>query len=81
MVGIVIRLRPGQPTNGDCSGQKQEISSIFSKSIQAGYEAHQTTYQIGPGATFLGVKWPGRKTQRSTPSSSKVNNERNYTCT
>jgi hypothetical protein len=29
----------------------------------------------------MGVKWPGYKTDHSTPSSAKVNNERGYTST
>jgi len=40
--------------------------------VQTGSGAHPTSYPMGTGDSFLGVKWLGSEADHSPPSSAKV---------
>jgi hypothetical protein len=48
---------------------------------QTGCEAHPTTYVMGVGALYEGVKQPEREAGHSSPSSVHVKNAWSYTST
>ena len=58
VVGIVTRIKTVPPRNhGSIPGKGQEIF-LFSKTWSG---AHPTSYTVGTGSSFSGVKWPRRE--------------------
>jgi hypothetical protein len=58
VVGIVTRIRTVRSRNdGSIPGKGQEIF-LFSKTWSG---AHPTSYTVGTGSSFSGVKWPRRE--------------------
>jgi hypothetical protein len=49
--------------------------------VQTGSGAHPTSYLMGTGSSFPGVKWPGRKADHSPPTSAEVKKIWIYTST
>jgi hypothetical protein len=43
-------------------------------SVQTDYEAHPTSYAMGTGGFFLGVKRQGREDDHSSPSNAEIKN-------
>ena len=59
MVGILIRPRPGQPTNGDSVTDRSKKFLLYSpKSVQTGSEAHYILLNESRGG-FSGGKVAG----------------------
>jgi hypothetical protein len=50
-------------------------------SVQTGSEAHPTSYTMGTGGSFRGVKRPGREAGHSPPTSAEVKKMWTYTST
>jgi hypothetical protein len=58
----------------DSPGIESRWGARFSAPIQAGPGAHPSSYRMSTGS-FLGVKWPGRGSDRPPPSSAEVKKE------
>jgi hypothetical protein len=69
--------------------QYSVYGSIYSRSwyfslchgVQTGSGAHPASCSIGTCGSFPGVKWQGRETDHSLPSSAEVKNAWSYTST
>jgi hypothetical protein len=44
----------------------------FADIVQTGSGAHPTSYEIGTGGCFSGVKWPEREDDRLPPTTTEV---------
>jgi hypothetical protein len=77
----VQRLATGWTTEGSEfeSRYGQELSLLHV--VQTGSGVHPTSYPMGMGALFPGVKRPGREADRSPPASAEVKNTWIYTST
>jgi hypothetical protein len=49
--------------------------------VQIGSEVHKTSYAMGTGGSFPGVKRPGSEAEHSPPVSAKIDKMRIYTST
>jgi hypothetical protein len=49
--------------------------------VQTGSGVHPTSYKMGTGGSFPGVKLQGREADHSPPTSAEVKNMWNYTST
>jgi hypothetical protein len=58
-------------------GQKFSLLHI----VQTGSGVHPTSYKMGTGGSFPGVKRPGREADHSPPTSAEVNKMWIYTST
>ncbi|PNF29271.1 hypothetical protein B7P43_G08948 [Cryptotermes secundus] len=55
--------------------------NYFLHVLQTGSGAHPASYPMCTGARSLGVKWPGREADHSSPTSAEARKMWTYTCT
>jgi hypothetical protein len=61
------------------SGRVKKLSLLHI--VQTGSGVHRTSYKMGTGGSFTGVKRQGREADKSPPTSAEVKKMWIYTCT
>jgi hypothetical protein len=70
-VGIATGLGLGDKGGGSSIPGRVKKFSLL-QIVQTGSGVHQTSYKMGTGGSFLGVKRQGREADHSPPTSAKV---------
>jgi len=52
----------------------EKHQQAFLHNVQAGPGVHKAFYLLTSGSCFPGSKWPGRKADKSSPSSFQIKN-------
>jgi hypothetical protein len=70
----VQKLGYGMDNRGSVPARGNDGSFSLQHCVQTGSGAHPSSYPMGTGSSFPGIRRPGRKADHSPPSSAKIKN-------